>query len=212
MPSKAGIDRFVDAAAGLELSDSFNPYKDLCPEHDLASGPEIRRENLRSVLTAVGTAPVDELWLGLEPTWRGGRRTGLAMTDEPHLRIHAARWGASRVRCATDTKGPPERTAGYVWASLNALAERIFLWNAVPVHTHLPGKPYADRRHTDAEREACLPLLASLLELIRPSLCVAVGVDAEKAFEALDRTSTRVRHPSNAGHIKFAEAIRELHR
>lgn len=150
----------------MRFPDAFNPYSDVCQVHDVPTAPEIRRRNLQAILEAVGDRPVDELWLGLEPTWRGGRRTGLAITDDPRLALHASRWRAAGVTRATRSEGPYEQTAENVWKALAGVSERVFLWNAVPLHTHKPGLPLSDRRHTKTERNACLPLLGKLLDLL----------------------------------------------
>ena len=205
------IERFINDAQEYRLSSAFNPYSEICADHDLPDAAAIRSDNLRAILKAACEHQVDELWLGLEPTWRGGRRTGLAMTDEPHLSDHAARWHAHGVRSATRTAPPSEQTAGYVWRSLDGLSQRVFLWNAVPFHTHEEGNYRQDRRHTEQEREACLPLLRSLLALLRPARLIAIGVDAETAFSDLGRACERVRHPSRGGQVQYGTEMANLH-
>jgi hypothetical protein len=167
---------------------------------------------LAAILTAAAGQPVDELWLALEPTWKGGRRTGLAMTDERYLDAHAARWGAVGVTRATKkARSPKEHTACYVWRALADVPERVFLWNAVPVHTHKPNNFRKKRRHTASEREACLPLLRQMLAFLQPALCIAIGDDAGEALRDAGRVCKIVSHPANGKHLEFATQIRTRH-
>jgi hypothetical protein len=207
------VGAIIEEASKLRFPNSFNPYADQCAAHDRPGAPNIRRANLAAILSAAAEEPVDELWLALEPTWKGARRTGLAMTDERYLEEHAARWGAVGVRRATDTlRSPKEHTACYVWRALANIPERVFLWNAVPVHTHSPGDYQRNRRHTAAERQACLPLLRKMIAFLQPKLCIAIGDDAGEAFEAADRTCKVVSHPANGKHLQFAEQMQARHK
>lgn len=212
MATRSEIEAFIARAAEVRLPDAFNPYADTCPVHDLADAAEIRRGNLRAILERVGKEPVDELWLALEPTRKGARRTGLAMTDGRNLAAHAARWGAIGVRPAVRTKDPAEATAAHVWKALSPLKERIFLWNAVFLHTHEPDDMLADRNQTGPERNLCLPVLKQLLAMLRPKQCVAIGINAQEALDSAKRPSIRVRHPSSGGQNMFASEIADLHR
>jgi hypothetical protein len=205
------IPAFIDRAAELRFPNSFNPYADHCPDHDLAEGPQIRRDNLAAILTAAVLQGVDELWLALEPTWKGARRTGLAMTDERHLQAHALRWRSAPVERATNrVRSPREHTAGYVWGSLAEVPQRVFLWNAVPVHTHEPGDYRTNRRQEDEERDACIPLLKRLLNILQPAHCFAIGGDAQIALADAGRPCTTLTHPARRKRA-FVEQVRQRH-
>jgi hypothetical protein len=75
MGTSAQVQALIEEATRLRFPDSFNPYADQCDEHDLPGAAALRRGNLAAILTAAAGQPVDELWLALEPTWKGGRRT-----------------------------------------------------------------------------------------------------------------------------------------
>ena len=47
--------------------------------------PARRRRNLEIALHAAIDAKVGTIWIARDIGYRGGRRTGLALTDEPHL-------------------------------------------------------------------------------------------------------------------------------
>ena len=57
---------------------------------DGPDAPAIRRSNLGLVLEAALAGGISSLWIARDLGHRGGRRTGLALTDEVHLPAHAA--------------------------------------------------------------------------------------------------------------------------
>ena len=211
MPTQAEIESLIALAAGIQFPNAFNPYANTCPQHDKPDAVEIRQANLRAILRAVGDAPVDELWIALEPTYKGARRTGLAMTDGRHLGTHAARWSAVGVHSATSTPDPAENTAGHVWKALAPLSGRIFLWNAVFLHTHDAANIFKDRNHNEAERDACQDVLKMLAKMLQPKHIVAIGLAAQQALDDAKLPSVRVRHPSTGGQNEFRDNIRALH-
>ncbi|WP_439952990.1 hypothetical protein, partial [Escherichia coli] len=77
---------------------------------------------------------VDSIWIARDLGYRGGRRTGLALTDEAHLSAHAGLYG--QLPLARATRGPAmtERTATVIWQVLRDLRRPIFLWNVFPLH------------------------------------------------------------------------------
>ena len=84
---------FVEALRKLKFEDTFNPYSDRCTVHDLSDAPSIRSKTLGVVLEAATQQEIDSLWIGRDLGYGGGRRTGLAFTDDVHLREHVERWG-----------------------------------------------------------------------------------------------------------------------
>lgn len=111
---------FVDRLADLHFDGVFNPYAEACNYHDEMDAPAIRRRNLSLVLEAALSGGIDSLWIARDLGYRGGRRTGLALTDEVHLGAHAQLLGAPPLVRAT--KGPvvAERTAAVIWKALGA--------------------------------------------------------------------------------------------
>ena len=73
---------FIEQLAKLRFDGVFNPYADICPEHDKADAPAIRRRNLAFALEAALNCRVESLWIARDLGYRGGRRTGLALTDD----------------------------------------------------------------------------------------------------------------------------------
>ena len=200
---------FVHSLQQLEFDHVFNPYTDRCPVNDLADAPVRRSRILQSLLEAAACRPVDALWVGRDYSYRGGRRTGLAFTDDVHLGEHALRWGLTMQR---PVRGDPvrERSASVVWSVLSRIEATVFLWNVFPLHPHEPGNPFSNRSHNAQERRAGQSLLDQLVRLLQPSAIIAIGNDAEKAALRLERPAevTKVRHPSYGGRTEFLDGMK----
>lgn len=190
----------------LRFENVFNPYADVCEAYDREDAVAIRQANLHMTLEAAskGTA---ELWLALEPGHRGARRTGLAMTDDRRLQMHADHWGIEGIERATSSGPQTEATAGIVWSAVTRKDVPIFLWNAFPLHSHEAGNTLSNRRHTRAERTACNDVTLAIIELLKPDRVFAIGKDAYVATGDLGIEAVRVRHPSFGGKKDFLEGI-----
>ena len=154
--------RFVRELRGLSFEDAFNPYSNRCPVYDKEDAPERRSRILLSLLKATLDQDVDAVWVGRDLGHRGGRRTGLSLTDDVHFRMHLKRWGLSFKR---PTKPPvvAEQTAGIVWRLLSQIETSVFLWNVFPLHPHKPDNPFSNRPHNSVERNAGEELLSELI-------------------------------------------------
>lgn len=145
---------FVDRISSLSFENAFNPYCDEDSDHDLPGAAATRRENLRKVIDASLETGVDSMWIARDLGYRGGRRTGLALTDEMHLQAHAAMMGVDELSRSTGGPAVSERTARVVWDMLSAVNRKVFLWNVFPLHPHDAGAPMSNRTHKRSERYA----------------------------------------------------------
>lgn len=204
--------QFVSQLGALQFANAFNPYSDRCPIHDLDDAPAQRSELLAQILEMAASAEVDALWVGRDLGFRGGRRTGMALTDDVHFHDHLSRWGVSRTK---PTVGQPvsERTATIIWEMLERIQAPIFLWNVFPLHPHDHDDPFTNRAHNAKERKAGTEILDQLIRLLRPKRLIAVGNDAEKVLHriASGANVVKVRHPSYGGQTEFSRQIRELY-
>ena len=203
---------FVKAVASLRFEHTFNPYIDRCDVHDRHDAPQRRSRALSAVIEQALQTPVDAIWIGRDLGYRGGRRTGLALTDDVHVARHAQRWN---VQAERQTKGEAvaERTAAVIWGMLDQIDDAVFLWNVFPLHPHEAGSPFTNRQHNARERQAGEEILGMLVALLQPRRLIAVGNDA---FGAATRVAckcpvTLVRHPSYGGQRQFERQVTELY-
>ena len=164
------------------------------------------------MLEAAAKCEIDSVWIGRDLGYRGGRRTGLALTDDVHLYAHAQRWGVSVVR-STKGEAVAERTAAVIWSILSHIRVSVFLWNVFPLHPHEPDSPFSNRSHNSRERGAGEELLFQLILLLKPRRLIAIGSEAALTAYRLanHQEVTKVRHPSYGGQRQFLAQVRELY-
>jgi uracil-DNA glycosylase len=202
---------FINALKALNFNHAFNPYLDRCAVHDLIDAPKQREKLLLEILGKATSVKIDAIWIGRDLGYRGGRRTGLALTDDINFESHLARW---EIIANRPTKGIalPERTADSIWGILNKIAAPIFLWNVFPLHPYEPGNPFSNRQHNAKERRAGVELLEQLLILLKPERIIAIGNDAAKVVSQMQTESPiKVRHPSYGGQAQFLAQMRALY-
>lgn len=201
----------VRSLSEVRLPNVFNPYADICDVHDRPNAAAARRANLRSFLITARALKIDTLWMGRDLGYRGGRRTGLALTDEAHLSMFSTLYNGSAVKRAT--KGPPvaERTAAEIWSAIVALTCPPFLWNVFPFHPYEPGNPFSNRRFTTKELDAVRNINQALIDWLGIVRIVAIGQDAAHYSASFGVEVMAVRHPSYGGITDFRLGIKALY-
>lgn len=202
---------FATMLSRTRLSSVFNPYRDCCPLHDQADAARVRKHNLASYLEAALAARVDTLWIARDLGYRGGRRTGIPLTDEIHLALAGTLLGGIVLNRATRGPVVAERTAASVWTVLSRIGEPVVFWNIFPLHPHLADDPLSNRCHTRTEREATWPFLIALIAMIQPRRIVAIGRDAGSALAGIDVPLHVVRHPSYGGQAEFMAGLYDIY-
>ncbi len=205
---------FVEAVSSLQFENCFNPYSDRCNVHDHQDAPLRRASALSALLRSAAEKSVDAIWIGRDLGHRGGRRTGLALTDDVHMHHYAERWNVELTpELPTVGRAVTEGTATVVWKILRHIDARIFLWNVFPLHPHKPGESFTNRQHNSRERQAGEELLQQLIALLRPTRIVAIGNDAAASAHRVTASVliVRVRHPSHGGQLQFQRQISELY-
>jgi hypothetical protein len=202
---------FATALANKHLPSVFNPYRDCCPIYDRSDAPRVRKRNLTQCLEAALDARVDTIWIARDLGYRGGRRTGVPLTDEVHLASASRLLGGITLDRATHGPMVAERTAAIVWSVLARIGAPAVLWNVFPLHPHEADDPMSNRCHSRAERDATWPLLVALITMIAPRRIVAIGRDAGLALAGIDIPITMVRHPSYGGQAEFIAGVQALY-
>lgn len=202
---------FVKTLESFCFQDVFNPCSECCAVRDRNNADQMRRSSLLEILLAATESGVDSLWVGRDLGYRGGRRTGLAFTDDARPGKHAERWGVLIEKPTRDTI--EESTATLVWDVLDHTDASAFLRNVFPLHPHKPQEPFTDRRRNSREKEAGQGLLHELIRFLKPQRLVAAGGDAAFSLEHLpgDSRIFQVRHPAHGGQRKFRKQMHEIY-
>ena len=204
--------QFVEELSAISLPNVFNPYSAVCEHSDQEQAPAIRRSNLEQALCSALKLEVKSIWIAQDLGYRGGRRTGLALTDEAHLHEHGRMLKiATSLKKATHGPLVSERTATTIWHALRTIDQPVFLWNVFPLHPHLPADPFSNRCHKSAERSVGLHFLDLLLDALKPSIVVTIGEKATGAVATCEPTAFAVRHPSYGGQTDFLNMIGNIY-
>lgn len=202
---------FVKALAEFSLDNVFNPYADTCPVHDRAGAAASRRKNLKTYLQAVSDLGTDTIWMGRDLGYRGGRRTGLALTDEFHLCEMTRVYPGCESQQATRGPAIAERTAAEIWAVLKAIDIPPLLWNVFPFHPHEPGNPFTNRKFSAKELALVDELNSELFSWLRIRKIIAIGQDAAHYASRFGLPIETIRHPSYGGVRDFRAGMAKLY-
>jgi uracil-DNA glycosylase len=198
--NKAAIDALLRDLSMITIGVTFNQFRDVGP-NDLADAPAIRLANLRRYLAERRDA--DVLAVGEAAGYQGMRWSGIAFTSEFDL----VRWGNPYCRSSRRPRPWKEPSGTIVHGVLEELGaeRRVVLWNIVPTHPHLDGKPLSNRRPRREEIMAGTVFVERLIAIVRPRLMIGIGRIACAAL--LD--AHYVRHPAQSGATAFRLGMRE---
>ncbi|MBB3973493.1 uracil-DNA glycosylase [Hansschlegelia beijingensis] len=204
------VERFINKLSSIQCPNAFNPYSANCVIHDSSESAQIRRENLRRALNGALESKARTIWIARDLGYLGGRRTGLALTDEAHLRDYGAIFPGVQLRKATVGPVVSERTATVIWRVLLRINQPVFLWNVFPLHPHEENNHFSNRSHSKEERNIGEYFIHAALDLIQPERVVCIGGDAERCLSRFGVSSEKVRHPSYGGQADFMRQTAEL--
>jgi len=195
----AAIEALLRELPTLTIGATFNQFRDTGTD-DLPDAPAIRLANLGHYLEERREA--DVLAVGEAAGYQGMRWSGIAFTSEFDL----LRWGDPYRRSSRRPRPWKEPSGTIVHGVLEELGaeRRVILWNTVPTHPHLAGKPLSNRRPAREEIAAGRVLVDRLIEIVQPRILVGVG---RIACQALPE-ARYVRHPAQSGATAFRLGMR----
>ncbi len=203
--------KFVAQLSKMHFKNVFNPYSDLCEKFDLEDAHIRRQKNLISILESAIDSTTSTIWIARDLGYRGGRRTGLALTDEANLEKFGTLFSGVEIEKATHGPMVKERTAGVIWKMLEEVNKPVLMWNVFPFHPHEPQNPLSNRCHTRYEREQSRPIFDALIKMIAPDQLISIGQDAKKLLQQVEIPVLSVRHPSYGGQREFEAGIRNIY-
>lgn len=203
-PEPDSLARLVTDLGAADTGRLVNPYACHDPELDRPDGAAIRRANLLAYLEDRRSPAL--LLVGEAAGYRGCRFSGIAFTSERCL--PAERWSS---RSDVGWREPSATTVHGVLGELG-LESSTLLWNAVPFHPAVNGRPLSNRTPSAREREAGEEWLVRLVGLTRPGLVVAIGRKASRSLTARKLGDSSVRHPARGGATLFREQLKDLAR
>jgi hypothetical protein len=203
--------QFIKELAAISLPNVFNPYADQCTTHDRKGAAKVRRSNLTGYLQSIESIGADTIWMGRDLGYRGGRRTGLALTDESNLQWMEECYPGSKPARATVGPAVAERTATEIWAAIRQLKLPPLLWNVFPFHPHEEDDEMTNRRFSSGELHAVDALNRELISWLKIRRIVCIGQDAAKYAEKFGVEVECIRHPSYGGVRDFRAGIQRLY-
>jgi len=202
MPKTRRIDALLARLADVPQTPAlFNPFKDA----RLAG-------NMRQFLLFLARSQVDVALVGEAAGHRGCALTGMPFTSPETLAVNANPFFSSHRETMFRQGDVFEPSGRYVWGTVDAFGVIPLLWNALPLHPHLPGKARSNRTPTNAELELGKPFLADILDIFQPRRVVAVGRKAERSLGALfpGLPFDTVRHPAMGGSNLFRAQMAQI--
>lgn len=167
----------------------------------------MRRQNLEAYVQSFPERP-RLLLVGEAPGWRGCRFSGVPFTSEAQL--EGGELPFQGVKTSLSPKAHREASATIFWEVLRPLHAHFFVWNALPLHLHHPGRQLSNRPPSRREIRWAAPMLRELLGLLQPQTVLAAGISASSALDLAGIKHLKVRHPAHGGARDFRSGIESL--
>lgn len=204
--------QFLQLLQSKSFIDVFNPYADHCNTFDLPKAAEIRSTNLLLYLRKMVQNKPTTIWVAEALGHRGGRRTGIAMTDDRSIVKLSNLLDIQGIRpaCQNNVK---EMTANQIWSQLEQLStlEYPFLWNIFPYHPHQKDNPISNRALNSYEIAETEDITRQLFDFFAFEKIVSIGKKSYQRLLHLGYEPTYVRHPSHGGSKLFKEQLKKIY-
>ncbi|MED5524578.1 MAG: uracil-DNA glycosylase [Pseudomonadota bacterium] len=201
----------IDELSSFSSKNVFNPYRDVCPINDNEKSPLIRKENLKKYLENMILRRPGFGWIGRDLGYRGGKRTGLPLTDESSLKKMELLYRINGLEKSTISPEVTERTATEIWSEISKIQQLPFLWNVFPFHPHEAGNFDSNRAHTAKELSNARFIAWEVFKGFEFDVILSLGRDAEKLMNSFGYKSIYIRHPSYGGLKAFRKSISKIY-
>jgi len=203
------IDDLIEIIKETCFDNVFNPYVHNCKTHDHKQSCQIREANLHVYLHQILKLKPEIMWVGRDLGYRGGRRTGIPLTDEMHLSLLNQTLGTTKIVKATSTEPIKEMTAKAIWKLAAHFSLPPFLWNVFPFHPYVQDNDMTNRSHSKIEFQTSQKILEEVIDIFEFKHYFALGRDAYSVLDDMGLDPVYVRHPSHGGQREFDRIIRE---
>lgn len=204
--------QFLNLLKSKSFIDVFNPYTDWCKVFDIPEASIIRSNNLLNYMEKMEEIQPSSIWVAEALGHRGGRRTGLAMTDDFNLPEVSKLLGIKNIKSACINQ-VREMTANQIWSLLAKLpiGDVPFLWNIFPFHPYLHKKSTSNRPLKSIELKETEDIFHYLFEFFEFDQILAIGKKSFLRLENLGYKPTYIRHPSHGGSKIFRKQMSEIY-
>ncbi|HXK52836.1 uracil-DNA glycosylase [Candidatus Nomurabacteria bacterium] len=190
----------------------FNPFNEVCEIHDLPNAPQIRLENVKTLLNKHLELGTKTVWLFEAPSYLGARRSGAPFVNEGMFEEVQSILGIEKsFQKATKTESATAMTSKMAWKVANEFGLKPLIWESLMFHPHKKGEPMTNRKPSKQEMMEYKHFLTDLLDMIKPERMIAVGRVAEQGLALMDIKAEYVRHPAQGGYREFRKKMRELY-
>jgi hypothetical protein len=152
------------------------------------------------------------IWIAEALGYRGGRRTGIALTDDSSLPILGKLLKTKNMEspCINDTS---EMTATQIWSMLESqtVPEIPFLWNIFPFHPYNNGNQISNRPLKSEELTATEDIIHTLFDFFKFQQILAVGKKSFHRLQKLGYEPMYIRHPSHGGSKQFRDQMQRVY-
>jgi hypothetical protein len=167
----------------------FNPYNQICKNHDLSTAPGLRQGNLRTYLDSFKNAKTDTLWMVDVADFHSTKLTGVPLVEplsfkrvEGILGLTTHFEGAHKNGAAPYT----HRSHNEVWNFAYKQKKHPLLWNILPFYPHSADDILTKRDANNNEYIKYSGFLRIILDIYKPKSVFAIGPKAKTALDLLN--------------------------
>ena len=221
------VTSFISHLADYKEANTFNPWRDTCPDYEIENAVSIRQKQLEDYLSLrLSSAKI--ILIAEACGYQGGHFSGIAMTCErmllnQHPKVNSQMilgYQGQRtslkdspfiIKPTQKEKGFNEPTDSVVWsACLEAglSPTEFILWNIFPFHPYKKENLLSNRTPTDEELAIGLTYTKELLSITGSLPVFAIGRKSEITLSEAGFTTIGLRHPANGGANIFRSQLK----